>query len=59
VVDREAWEVVDRFSVPAREIYDIVLGPAELARSVRRSARRANLRQALTHLLPKLGASLT
>ena len=57
MVDRGAWEVVDRFSVPARETYDIVLGPAELARSVRRSAR--DVRRTLTHLLPKLEASLT
>ena len=58
VVDRGAWEVVDRFSVPAREIYDIVLGPAELARSVRRSAPRPNLRRTLTRLLPTLGVGV-
>lgn len=51
VVDRGTWEVVDRFSVPAREIYDIALGPADLAKSIRRSARRPNARRKLTRLL--------
>jgi Domain of unknown function (DUF4915) len=35
VVSADTWEVLDRFAVPAREIYDIVLAPAELVRSIR------------------------
>jgi Domain of unknown function (DUF4915) len=34
VVSADTWEVVDRFVVPAREIYDIVLAPADLVRSI-------------------------
>jgi hypothetical protein len=34
-VSTDTWEVLDRFAVPAREIYDIVLAPAALARSIR------------------------
>jgi hypothetical protein len=39
-VDRASWEVVDRFTVPVREIYDVVLAPAALigALTVERSA---------------------
>ena len=55
-VDRGTWEVAGRFSVPTREIYDIVLAPSELARSVRRSARRVKVRRTL--LLPKPGTAV-
>jgi uncharacterized protein (TIGR03032 family) len=39
-VDRATWEVVDRFPVPVREIYDVVVAPAGLTRAlpVKRSA---------------------
>jgi uncharacterized protein (TIGR03032 family) len=33
-VDRESWQVVDRFPVPVREIYDIVLAPRALAEAL-------------------------
>jgi hypothetical protein len=35
VVDRASWQVVERFPVPAREVYDIVLAPTELVASIR------------------------
>jgi Domain of unknown function (DUF4915) len=34
VVSADALEVVERLAVPAREIYDIVLAPADLVRSI-------------------------
>jgi hypothetical protein len=34
VVDATTWEVVDRFAVPAREIYDVVVAPPELVQSI-------------------------
>jgi uncharacterized protein (TIGR03032 family) len=33
-VNRTSWEVVDRFSVPVREIYDIVVVPRSLAEAL-------------------------
>jgi uncharacterized protein (TIGR03032 family) len=39
-VDRSTWEVVDRFPLPVREIYDIVLVPSGLAEGL--SARVAS-----------------
>lgn len=39
VASRETWEVLARYPLPCREIYDLVLAPAELVAGVRRGFR--------------------
>jgi acetolactate synthase-1/2/3 large subunit len=44
VVCRKSWTVLDRFSLPCREIYDLVLVPVSLAEGARRGFRTNPLR---------------
>ena len=50
VVDRESWTLVDRLTVPVREIYDVVLAPRRLADEVRKAARGTRRRGRLSRL---------
>jgi hypothetical protein len=40
VVCRQTWKVLEEISIPCREVYDLVLVPAELLNGVRRGFRR-------------------